>query len=126
MRTDPLRVMIVDDDPATRGQLTRDLTQRSIEVDAFADSREALRHLEVGRHDAVICDQMLPGGLCGHEFLLAAQTVDNSVVTVLLTWHDPPPGIEPALHRLDATLARPVTLDQLLHVLHTARQRRAA
>ena len=118
--------MIVEDDPAVRAQLTCELSRLDVEVDAFSSSSEALRHLEVGRHDAVICDQTLPGGLCGHEFLLAAQTVDTQVVTILLTWHPPPADAGPALQRLDALLPKPVTSLQLLEVLRTARQRRAA
>ena len=108
--------MVVDGDPEVLSVLARGLAGRSIEVDAFADTSDALRHLDIGRYAAVIADQILPGALCGHEFLLAAQQVDPSVRTILMSGEDLT-GRAVGLERFDATARKPITSSELARLI---------
>ena len=59
----PIRVLIVDDDPAFRDGIARELTERGYEIAGFAttlaEARAALAALEP---DAVLLDVNLPDG----------------------------------------------------------------
>lgn len=111
-----LRVMIVDDDPSVLATLARGLARQKIDVDAFDDTSQALLYLETGRYDAVVADQVLPGALCGHEFLLAAQQVDPAATTVLLSGEDVG-ARDLCSERFDATARKPISPTQLVELI---------
>lgn len=110
------RMLIVDDDPAVLATLTRGLLAFGIAADAFEHTSEALLHLESDRYVAVIADQVLPGALCGHEFLLAAQQVDPQALTILMSGKESI-GIHRATDHFDATVHKPVTAAELVELV---------
>ena len=62
----PLRVLVVDDEPAIRRILARSLRARGCTVLEAADGTEALTQLLTGDYDVVISDLSMPG-LSGWE-----------------------------------------------------------
>ena len=122
------RMLLVDDDPAVLSTLSRGLERLGVDVDAYDNTSEALLHLDADRYIAVIADQVLPGALCGHEFLLAVQQVDPQALTILMSGMD---GIDahPAAERFDATVRKPVApsdLVELIRMIQTLRASAAA
>mgnify|MGYP002641143113 CR=1 FL=1 len=122
------RMLLVDDDPVVLSTLSRGLERLGVDVDAYDNTSEALLHLEADRYIAVIADQVLPGALCGHEFLLAAQQVDPQALTILMSEMD---GMDahPAAERFDATVGKPVApadLVERIRMIQTLRMSAAA
>ena len=113
------RILLVDDDPQVRASLERGLSRLGAEVDAFGDTSPALMQLEPDRYDAVICDQVLEGALCGHEFLLAVQQVDAGACTILISGEDLTDR-DLALERYDGVVAKPITRDELRRAIARA------
>jgi CheY-like chemotaxis protein len=58
---DPARVLVVEDNPETRGSLRLVLSLRGHEVREAADGPEAVRQALGWRPDAVVCDIGMPG-----------------------------------------------------------------
>jgi DNA-binding response OmpR family regulator len=56
-----MRVLIVEDDPATRDVLERGLREELFRVDAVADGATAEDRAASGSYDAVVLDVVLPG-----------------------------------------------------------------
>ncbi len=55
------RALLVEDDSAIRRLVEKLLTRRGVAIDAVADGRRAIEHLDGGtRYDAVILDLMVP------------------------------------------------------------------
>jgi len=71
----------------------------------------------------VICDQVLEGALCGHEFLLAVQQVDAGACTILISGEDLTDR-DLALERYDGVVAKPTTPFSLLECIESARRAR--
>ncbi|MBA2670369.1 MAG: response regulator [Gemmatimonadetes bacterium] len=65
----PLRVLIVDDEPAIRRVLTRYLSRRGHAVDEASEGAAALRMIENAPYDVILTDLRMPG--MGGEELLA-------------------------------------------------------
>jgi PAS domain S-box-containing protein len=59
--SEPIRVLVLDDEPAIRVFLDRVLQAAGMEVTLAADGREALRLIEDGLFDAVLCDHRMAG-----------------------------------------------------------------
>jgi DNA-binding response OmpR family regulator len=68
VRTGPARVLVVDDDDATRISLAAALRREGFSVDQACDGIRALRLLEQSEYDAVVLDIMLPR-VSGYEVL---------------------------------------------------------
>jgi signal transduction histidine kinase/DNA-binding response OmpR family regulator len=62
------RVLLVEDDDATRATIRQMLTRDGWEVSEAGNGREALERLEAGRPDAIVLDLMMPE-MDGFEFL---------------------------------------------------------
>lgn len=109
-------MLIVDDDENVLATLARGLRRLGVGVDACNDTSTALMRLEPGRYLAVIADQVLPGALCGHEFLLAVQQVDPQALTILMSGKDGI-GTHPAADHLDATVRKPLAPSELVELV---------
>ncbi len=107
-----LQLLIVTNDPPLAARV-RELEMPGVTVDTATQTSEALMLLESGRYSAILADQQLPGALCGHEFLLAAQQVDTEVTTVLLTPLDHRTH-EPDFDRFDLIVPRATAPQKLL------------
>ena len=70
----PLRLLVVDDDPAVRAAIVRPLEEAGHLVDAVSDGATALAAIGQRRFDLVLVDFAMPG-MTGAELIAAAQAV---------------------------------------------------
>jgi DNA-binding response OmpR family regulator len=78
------RVLVVDDDPATRELLCDFLTNKQYEVSEAATGGEGLRRLREDRPHLVLLDINLPD-LQGLEVLRQAKELDPGVAVIMVT-----------------------------------------
>jgi two-component system OmpR family response regulator len=55
------KILTIEDDPTTAGEVARELIARGFDVDTAADGVEGLRLASTGAYDAITLDRMLPG-----------------------------------------------------------------
>jgi len=79
-----IKVLLLDDDDNVRRDYARLLRSFGFSVDAAADGREALEHIEVEDHDVVISDVRMPG-MNGLQFLREVRARDLDVPVILIT-----------------------------------------
>lgn len=77
-------ILVVDDDPAVRGQLSRLYQQSGYRVEAAASAEQALKHLAQGPIDFVITDIKLPGA-SGAELIATMQESYPDVPVIAIT-----------------------------------------
>jgi signal transduction histidine kinase/CheY-like chemotaxis protein len=113
----PLRVLLVDDEPAARSVAAAYLTSDGHMVQAAAGGPEAVAQVQAGRFDVVLTDRAMPG-MSGDQVAAAVKAVAPSTPVVLLTGFgdlmaaagERPPGV-------DAIVGKPVTLAKLREAL---------
>jgi two-component system response regulator HydG len=89
----PVHVLIVDDEPSLRKNLSRILASRGMRVTTAENGEEGLRHLEATRPDVALVDVMMP--MCnGLEMLTRAKTTGTATEFVMMTAHA---GLEEAI-----------------------------
>lgn len=118
-----MRVLVVEDDPATRDVLQRGLQEALVRVDAVADSEAAEACAKQGGFDAIVLDVMLPGNdgfsVCRR---LRIRGVDTPIL--LLTGRR---GLDDRVKGLDAGaddyLAKPFAFEELLARLRALTRR---
>lgn len=76
--------MIIDDEPGIRSLLSLELKQKSHRVEALNDASSALKHLEKGSIDLILCDVNMPG-MSGFEFLEELRRRGKSYPVILMT-----------------------------------------
>ena len=79
-----LTVLIVENDPQVRAEMTRALSDCGSSVDAVGTAAEALRQVELGRHDLVVLDLGLPD-LHGSTALRMIRRASDIPVIVVAT-----------------------------------------
>jgi DNA-binding response OmpR family regulator len=118
-----VRVLIVEDDPATRSLLERRLQEESIRVDAVGDSEAAERTAAGGGFDAIVLDVVLPGH-DGFDVCRRLRTRHIDTPILLLTGRH---GVADRVRGLDAGaddyLAKPFALEELLARLRALTRR---
>jgi len=111
-----LRIMIVDDQPATRSLLKRMLKELQIQqVIELPDGREALDFLDLAPDmvDLVICDWNMPN-LTGIELLRQVRSVGLEIPFLMLTGRgDEGSVIEARDCGVSAYVLKPFSRDQL-------------
>ena len=80
------RILLIDDDPALGGYLTRVLTRGGFEVTHELDSVSALRRVEAQDWDLLITDIELPG-MSGTELLERIQLLQPGLPVAVMTAH---------------------------------------
>ena len=118
-----MRVLVVEDDPATRELLQRGLREALVGVDAVADSETAETRAQDGGFDAIVLDVMLPGhdgfAVCRR---LRIRGVDTPIL--LLTGRQ---GLADRVRGLDAGaddfLGKPFAIEELLARLRALTRR---
>ena len=85
--TSPLRVLVVEDDPAIARLLELELRHRGMEVQLAANGQTGLAHAEQRRHDIIILDILLPG-LDGERLLATLRRQGNRTPVIMLTARD--------------------------------------
>jgi EAL domain-containing protein (putative c-di-GMP-specific phosphodiesterase class I) len=81
---EPGHVIVVDDEPAMRRGLARDITSFGHTVETFADGADAAQRISRGGIDVVISDISMPG-LDGIELLRRVRSDDLDLPVVLVT-----------------------------------------
>jgi two-component system response regulator HydG len=83
----PGRILLIDDDPALGGYLTRVLrTRGGYDVTHELDSISALRRIETEQWDLLITDVELPG-MTGLELLERVRQLEPNLPAAVLTGH---------------------------------------
>jgi len=84
--TPPIRVLVVDDEPAFRTGLVRSLRANGLQAESAASGEDALH--ELGRHDydVVLLDVKMPG-LDGVAVLKTIRRLEFPVSVIMLTGH---------------------------------------
>ena len=77
--TDPLRILVVDDEASVRVALQRYLSLRGHEVETTGSGKEALARMREDAFDAVIVDMRMPD-LSGEEFFRELKASDEAFV----------------------------------------------
>ncbi|RMF60046.1 MAG: response regulator [Calditrichaeota bacterium] len=109
----PYKILVVDDDYASRLMVQKALQQHGYNVSLAANGEEALKLLKEDHYHLVITDLIMEG-LSGIELLGKVKEVSSDTATILLTGHA---SLETAIEavRLGATdyLSKPINLEEL-------------
>lgn len=125
MQTEPVRILVVDDDQAVRESLRRSLVFNGYEVDLADNGESALRAVAARHPDAIVLDVMMPR-MDGIATCRALRASGDDVPILVLTARD---AVADRVGGLDAGaddyLTKPFALEELLARLR-ALLRRAA
>ena len=120
-----MRVLVVEDDLALKGQLSRRLKEAGYALDAAGDGEEGLYFAREYDYDAAVIDLGLPK-LDGKELIAAIRSEERRFPILILTarghWQDKVAGLEAGA---DDYLTKPFHMEELLARLN-ALVRRAA
>ncbi|MDH3623327.1 MAG: response regulator [Myxococcales bacterium] len=113
----PVKVLVVDDDPAILEFMETFLTKDGFEVTTIAEPKDAPDEVKDGGYHLVVLDLMMPG-LGGVEVLEQIRKVDSDVAVVIFTGY---PSLDTAVQsmKLDAVdyLKKPFNPDEFREVL---------
>ena len=113
----PVRVLVVDDDPAILEFMQTFLTKDGFDVTTLAEPSEAPEEVKDGGYHLVVLDLMMPG-LGGVEVLERIRKLDSDVAVVIFTGY---PSLDTAVQsmKLDAVdyLKKPFNPDEFREVL---------
>lgn len=117
----PMRVLVVDDDPAILEFMETFLVKDGLLVDTLADPQEAADKVKVGGYHLVVLDLMMPG-IEGVEALRRIRKVDTDVAVVIFTGY---PSLETAVESLKFEavdyLKKPFNPDEFRAVIERVR-----
>jgi two-component system, NtrC family, response regulator AtoC len=82
---EPIRVMVVDDDPAMCEYLSQFLRRHGYESDPVQTAEEAVQRFETCPPAAVILDLVMPGDMDGLGALAAFRKIDRNVPVLVLS-----------------------------------------
>lgn len=116
----PLRLLLVDDDPAIRRSLSETLCEEGHEVRAAQSAEAALAQLADYAPDLVLSDIRMPGD-SGVELLQRIKERAPSVDVILMTAYDDMPTVVRAMRQgAFDFLVKPLQLQELQTVLNRA------
>jgi len=121
----PVKILVVDDDPAVSGSLERALRLEGYEVETAADGTSALHALALASPDAMVLDLGLPD-LDGLEVCRRLRSAGDDTPVLMLTARD---AVNDRVQGLDAGaddyLVKPFALAELLARLRALLRRRS-
>jgi DNA-binding NtrC family response regulator len=116
----PLRILLVDDDPAVRRSLSGTLTEEGHDVRASDNAEDALGQLTDYAPELVLSDIRMPG-LDGVELLARIKERAPSIDVILMTAYDDMPTVVRAMREgAFDFLVKPLQLNELQAVLGRA------
>lgn len=119
----PMRILVVDDDPAVRESLRRSLAFNGYSVTLATDGVEALDAIAANRPDAMVLDVMMPR-LDGLEVCRQLRSTGDTLPVLVLTARD---AVSERVAGLDAGaddyLVKPFALEELLARLRSLLRR---
>src|SRR6266436_733686 len=123
-RSPTARVLIVDDEPAACKLLALLLSEADFECKTALSGAEALRRLENGNHDAIVCDLNMPG-MTGMELLAGVRRRSPQVAFLVATGlDDVRAGILAMKSGADDYLVKPLQSEMVIASLHRALQKK--
>lgn len=110
-----LKILIADDDPATRLLLEIKLKSEDHDVDVAEDGEKAIELItENKRYDVVLTDLMMPDGISGIRVLETAKDINPNIEVILITAHS---SINTAVEAMKKGaidyLEKPINIDEL-------------
>src|SRR3954453_1054813 len=106
------RVLLVDDDPASRLTLKTVLEAGGYNVDSAASAAEAVGKLDEGEYELVVSDLKMESPKAGLKVLAHAKMMDYKPATALLTTYQ---NARPNLpRREDSMFIKPIDIPGLL------------
>jgi two-component system response regulator RegX3 len=117
------RILVVDDEPASRDALAYALRGEGFEVEEAADGEAALRSSESGRFDLLVLDVLLPGlsGVEGARRIRAASDVPILMLSARSSEADRVLGLEAGA---DDYVTKPFSMAELLSRVRAILRRR--
>ncbi|MEE8192874.1 MAG: sigma-54 dependent transcriptional regulator [Gemmatimonadales bacterium] len=113
----PLRLLLVEDDPAVRRSLSETLSEEGHHVRTAASAEEALIRIQDESPELILSDIRMPG-LDGIELLKRVQAETDSVDVILMTAYDDMPTVVRAMREgAFDFLVKPLELKELRSVL---------
>jgi two-component system NtrC family response regulator len=121
---EPFRVLVVDDEPAQRELVSGCLVKRGFDVTTAGDGASAVARVRHEPIDLVLTDQRMPG-MSGLEVLDAVRAINPEIAVIVVTAYGTIDDAVSAIKRGAVDyLTKPLNLDELLHRLEQARDRR--
>jgi two-component system, OmpR family, response regulator MprA len=109
----PMRVLVVDDEPAVRTSLTRALNLRGYDIAMAGDGATALELVRDGEYDAMVLDVAMPG-MDGFEVCRRLRSGGDATPILMLTARDAVPDRVTGLDAgADDYLVKPFALEEL-------------
>jgi putative two-component system response regulator len=109
----PLRLLLVDDDPAVIRAYGATLVRHGAVVETAGNGRDAVERVKTGSYDVIVSDISMPH-MTGLEFLKAVRASDVDVPVILMTGA---PGLDSAMRAVEygafRYLAKPVPASDL-------------
>src|SRR5579863_6501792 len=106
------RVLVVDDDPASRLTLQTVLEASGYNVDAAASGAEAVGKLDEGEYELVLSDLAMESPEAGLKVLAHARMMDYKPATALITTYQD--GKTDAAKHQNSLLIKPEDIPELL------------
>lgn len=117
METKSVRILVVDDDEASRAYVKDILSSRDWRVDTAEDGPSSLALVEQRLYDVVVLDYRMPG-MNGAELCQRIRELQPDVRGVFLTGFPTIDTVYPAIEAgADHVLAKPVDRAELLRVI---------
>ena len=124
MSHDPIRILIVEDDPSPRAMLQRWLQQHQFEVAVACNGLEALRRCADESFDLLLLDLLMPV-MNGLEFLRHYDQLEGATDNVVIMTNRPAHEVmEDRPPRVLDVLAKPFELVRLLGTMEQCLARR--
>ena len=120
-KTDSIRILVVDDHPATAATLARAISQLGSNIDVMSacSGREALERIAGDSVDMLITDMMMPG-MNGLELIdqIQSNSGGRPAHIILITAYDVP-GLKETARRLkvDETIIKPVRPERICQIV---------
>jgi general secretion pathway protein E len=111
-------ILIVDDDPDMCETLADILEDKGFTVSIAQDGQTAVEAMRRGRYDLIMIDIMMPG-MNGVETLNQIKSVDNHVMTLIMTGHSKLEGFvsEALWAGVDGVLYKPFDVDSVIDMI---------
>ena len=110
-----LRVLVVDDDPATRYLVNKKLEQAEYEVETAKDGMDAVNIISESYFDVVLTDLMMPGEIDGIGVLDAVKEKDRHMEVILVTAYASVENAVVAMKKGAADyIQKPINFDELM------------
>ncbi|MGC1371051.1 MAG: response regulator [Candidatus Sulfotelmatobacter sp.] len=111
---EPIRVLLVDDDPAVLEMMQRSLEARRFKVTPVAGVAEALARISTHAFDVLVTDQRMPGPADGFTLVSAMRNAQPNVLTVVTSGNpDTHEAMAAMVQQADEILVKPLNVRAL-------------